>query len=69
MDSLYLSEFSIYSNQFSCLCVEHRKTGARFREVQVISDDRAELSGPDAHQIRPDYVRLRNEYFTEINHG
>lgn len=69
MDSLYLSESSIHSDQFSCLCVEHWKTGARFRYVQAMCDDGAELSGPDAHQMRPDYARLHNEYFTEINHG
>ncbi|KAI4824587.1 hypothetical protein KUCAC02_013087, partial [Chaenocephalus aceratus] len=41
----------------------------RFRAAQVMCDDGAELSGPDSHQIRPDYARLPNEYFTEINHG
>lgn len=69
MDSLYLPESSIHSDQFSCLCVEHWETGAGFVVAQVMCDDGAELSGPDSHQIRPDYARLHNEYFTEINHG
>ncbi|KAF3860773.1 hypothetical protein F7725_001028 [Dissostichus mawsoni] len=69
MDSLYLPESSIHSDQFSCLCAEHWETGAGFRAAQVMCDDGAELSGPDSHQIRPDYARLHNEYFTEINHG
>lgn len=69
MDSLYLPESSIHSDQFSCLCVEHWETGAGFVVAQVMCDDGAELSGPDSHQIRPDYAKLHNEYFTEINHG
>lgn len=69
MDSLYLPESSIRSDQFSYPCVEHWETGTGFRVAQVMSVDGAELSGPDSHQIRPDYARLHNEYFTEINHG
>lgn len=68
MDSLYLPESSIRSDQFSCLCVEHWETGAGFGVARVMCDDGAELSGSDSHQIRPDYARLRNEYFTEVNH-
>lgn len=45
------------------------ETGAGFVVAQVMCDDGAELSGPDSHQIRPDYAKLHNEYFTEINHG
>lgn len=69
MDSLYLPESSIHSVQFSCLCAERWETGAGVRLAQVMCDDGAELSGPDPHQMRPDYARLHNEYFTEINHG
>ena len=69
MDSSYLPESSIHSDQFSCLCLEPWETGAGFRVAQVMCDDGAELSGPDSHQIRPDYARLHNEYFTKINHG
>lgn len=35
----------------------------------MMSVDGAELSGPDSHQICPDYARLHDEYFTEMNHG
>lgn len=69
MDSLYLPESSFHWDQFSYLCVERWETGAWFRVAQLISVDGAELSGPDSHQMRPDYARLHNEYFTEINHG
>lgn len=64
--------FYIYQSplffQLSCLCAERWKTGAWLRMVQVMCDDGAELSGPDAHQMRPNYARQHNEYFTKINH-
>lgn len=69
MDSLHLPESSIHSDRFSYLCVEQWETGVGLRVAQVMSVDRAELSGPDSHQICPDYARLPDEYFTEINHG
>lgn len=69
IDPWYLPVSSIHSHQFSCLCVEHWETGAGFRVALVMCDDGAELSGPDSHQIHPDYARLHDEYFTEINHG
>lgn len=69
MDSLHLPEPSIHSDRFSYLCAEWRETGVGLTVAQVMSVDGAELSGPDSHQMRPDYARLHDEYFTEINHG
>lgn len=69
MDSLHLPKSSIHSDWFSYLCVEQWETGVGLRVAQVMSVDGVELSGPDSHQIHPDYARLRDEYFTEINHG
>lgn len=69
MDSLHLPKSSIHSDHFSYLCVEQWETGVGLRVAQVMSVDGAGLSGLDSHQIRPDYARLHDEYFTEINHG
>lgn len=54
MYSLHLPESSIHSDQFSCLGVEHRETGAGLRVARVMCDDEAGLSGPDSHKKRPD---------------